>query len=905
MEIREVIKLKEGVGGLRFPFNYAILLDRIKAKRSPLVKIHTIHGNLTIKSKLISEGTGRIYHGDKTSGAQMTSFLNDFIKTQKKRNLLRKEPSQIINENTPEDIWRAAVSNPDILRKLPKDISEIPGYLMNSSIGVEEAGKLLYPENTLAPNHLKAIQKILSSSIPRSKPFFEIKEVDGEKRYIPYDTKSVKEIEDHIHRLNEMKSYFVEWVEDEEGGIKGKGPKLIRDRIYEVDLPGRLEDEMDRVVGWAMFYLENGRMPTRKEDGPVTCFGLANTPVTNYRKFSLESFISYLALDITGSKRMDLPSNLLSMLLKLNRITWRKASELVISYHMSTGASRFRDRFPDHVISVADRIPDAISEVDEKGRLDLTHLETYTIDPSDAKDFDDAISLEKEEGNHIVWVHIADVSHYVLPNGPIDTEAKFRSTSVYLPTGVIPMLPPKLSEVVCSLKEDVKRLTLSTRMEVDPHGEIIKWEHMPSVIMVDRNLTYRNVEDFIDEKREPFSSLWNIAKTLEGRYDRLNMETPERKIKFTSDNSIDLNIKRPTRATRLIEQLMVITNECSARFIREKGASIPYRVHPIPDKASVGGFNAACEALEVDISIDPGWNGQDDDNRTSIPNIESSMLDALKSGDRISLGEMAENSVDNNQEEGKEGVPSLKPIDAKEMKEALCSFNKALEDISGIDDQEAGDILRMNMLRTMPRAFYSVNNLGHFGLGSMCYCHFTSPIRRYPDIIVHRTLKKILAQEGDHEEVVWDLPDPDELDLLVEGINEMTQMADDWERQMIDVALATRALMDENFSGRTHKCRIVSLSHGSCFLSMDDGATEGRIPVSQLSHHSLDVDETQTRILLSLEDNPDYIQENKDDINSKQLEEGQVVIYSLGDRVKCGIYDVSLAWGRIELFRSS
>jgi hypothetical protein len=317
----------------------------------------------------------------------------------------------------------------------------------------------------------------------------------------------------------------------------------------------------------------------------------------------------------------------------------------------------------------------------------------------------------------------------------------------------------------------------------------------------------------------------------------------------------------------------------------------------MPDKASVEGFNSACSAMRSEVRIEPDWGGNENE-QGEIPGGEGSMMEALLSGGKISIGGAPDPAEDPDVEDEN---PVMKPMDPETVREALDSFNSALDNISKMEDKGGADILRMNLLRAMQRAFYSIDNLGHFGLASECYCHFTSPIRRYPDIMVHRAIKKVLAEEGKGPDVDWDLPDPEDMDLLVEGINEMTQMSDDWERQMVDVALATRASMDEEFFNGSHRCRITSLTPGSCFLLLDDGATEGRIPVSRLSHHSVDVDETQTRVMVSLSENPQFIDEHEEDLSIEELQKGMVTLHRLGDRMVCSIYDVKIVWGKIEL----
>lgn len=903
MEIREVIRLKPGAGGLDPPMNYGILLERVRSRKENSSLVFTLKGKLTLRNRQLKEGTGTIYPGDKGDEAGMTGFLKDVISREKSRNVLKKDQQQIINETTVEDLWRS-VSHGGVPAKEFNitDVTNLPHYCDHTALSPEEIGLAHFSGYSLDPGQIAGISKILSASHPSSEPYFHRLNVDGKTGYAPYFKTAVDDIEDHIHRLRELKSNFIEWVDDEsETGRLRKIPRRKMEGIRDIVLPEFLKPDMEVIISWSLFFIENGRWPSsggggiKANDREIPIFGLGGTPVVRYGKFQLEDYMDLFAMDMVGSRKRDLPSNIILLLLKLERITWKEASDLIIKFHMASGASKFRGRFPDHVTRSADALPNGVEPGEEEGRIDLTDLETFTIDPVDAKDFDDAVSLEADEDGVVIWVHIADVSHYVRPHDLIDTEARFRGTSVYLPTGVIPMLPGRLSEDLCSLREGVNRLAVSTRIVFDREMNIREWEHFTSVIRVDRNLTYDQVNEWIEGGLEPFSDLWNLAEALEKRYERLRMDTPERRIRFNDPNDITIEVKRPTKATRLIEQLMVVTNECAAKFLNERDIPTVYRVHPMPDRVSVEKFNGACEAMEINASIDMDWI--EEDGKGDTMDGEGMILSSLLSGGKITLGGGPIGMDGEDDIETDETQPDLDPIDLDRMAKALNSFNSALKRIDEIGDGDTSDIIRVRMLRTMPRAFYSFHNLGHFGLGSAFYCHFTSPIRRYPDVIVHRAIKNVISggSEGLEKE-------PD-LEILIDGINEMTQMAEDWERQMIDVALSIRAEMVPEIRNGVHPCRINSISASSCFITMEDHVTEGRLPVSRLDHWHLAVDESESRVILDLNDNPDYLKEHSGELTSDQISEGEIVLHRLGDTIRCGIFNIQPAWGKIEMHR--
>jgi exoribonuclease R len=717
--------------------------------------------------------------------------------------------------------------------------------------------------------------------------------------YSPYSNEAIISVKRHIQLLEDLRSMFLEWVvlDDIEDRRSRKVPKLKVEDISTVVLPEDLKVELDRICRWAVFYLENGWWPLENEELAYTDlmntgpFGLGGTDVRRLHKFDLERFMEFFTMDLTSTRKGDLPSSLVTLLLLFNRIDWKETSELVVKFNLGSGARKFHEGFQQHILQASERLPDSVQEEDEKGREDLTDLETYTIDPVDAKDFDDAVSISRNGANTIVWVHIADVSHYVRPGDLIDAEARYRSTSVYLPTRVIPMLPPKLSEDLCSLRENVKRLALSTRMVFNDKFELLEWDHIQSVIKVDRNLNYEQVDNWIEEGREPFLSLHRISMALEVSGSRLKINTPEKKIRFTSGSSIDVTLKRPTRSTKMIEELMVATNECAARYLEERGIPAPFRVHPLPDRTSAEKFNAACEALGLEVRIEPDWGSETQDEKEKGSDM---MLSALLSGGKISFG-AASSAV--SVEKGSE-IPEIHPTSREAMEKAVRSYNVALSDIMEHNDETIRDMLNLRLLRTLSRAFYSVDNIGHFGLRSMSYLHFTSPIRRYPDILVHRSVTACLQEENKGPDVGWFAPKEEEIDEQMEHTNDMTDSAEEWERDMIDVALATRVRMTSSILNGTHHGMVTSLTPASCFVLLDDGVTEGRILLRDLSPYPLTLDENESMVLVDLSG-----EASLDPKFAKEVARGEedAVFMKLGSSIGCRISSVSIASGKIDL----
>lgn len=345
--------------------------------------------------------------------------------------------------------------------------------------------------------------------------------------------------------------------------------------------------------------------------------------------------------------------------------------------------------FPQEVLDAADTIDNRIH--DDKDRLDLRKEQLITIDGEDAKDLDDAVSLTMlESGLYRLGVHIADVSNYVVSNGPIDQEAYTRGTSVYLVDRVVPMLPEVLSNGICSLNAGEDRYAMSCIMDINSAGKVVTYKISPSIIRVGRRCSYKEVykalkEDIIPDDLMPYmglltnlESLFGVLNSMRKRRGALDFDFPEYRVMLDSDG-IPLRIVRRDRtvAERIIEECMLIANETVACHLRDTERPSIYRIHEEPVSDKLEAFQTVVRYLGHELSF---------------------------KGDSIS------------------------PRD-------IQSF---LDSIKGTDVEEVAQIMT---LRSMQQAKYSIDNLGHFGLASACYTHFTSPIRRYPDLMVHRLLK--------------------------------------------------------------------------------------------------------------------------------------------------------------------
>jgi ribonuclease R len=386
-------------------------------------------------------------------------------------------------------------------------------------------------------------------------------------------------------------------------------------------------------------------------------------------------------------------------------------------------------RFPPEVIEEAQAIENVIHASELRHRRDYRDLPIVTIDGETARDFDDAVHVRQlENGNYELQVHIADVAQYVTPNSPLDQEARLRGTTVYFPDRAVPMLPLELSTDICSLRPQVDRLVLSCTMEIDHQGEIAAYELNEGVIRSANRMTYTAVNAVIEgdaksnvEARreyasqvEHFERMRDLAMILNRKRKRrgsIDFDLPEPVIEF-DELGMMKSITRSERniAHRLIEEFMLSANECVAHYLENKRIASLYRIHEKPDAKRVYDFEviAATFGYSLGVGALPIQRVQ----------LKADRRDARGTGKRIREVE----------------VP-------KEVHITPRMYQKLTEKIAGKPEER---ILSFLMLRSLKQARYSEENRGHFALAATTYTHFTSPIRRYPDLIVHRILKEVL-----------------------------------------------------------------------------------------------------------------------------------------------------------------
>ena len=441
------------------------------------------------------------------------------------------------------------------------------------------------------------------------------------------------------------------------------------------------------------------------------------------------------------------------------------------------------ETFPEDVQAEADAVEQEPSPAEYEGRADRRALQIVTVDGEDSKDLDDGVYARKNpDGSYFLGVYIADVSHYVREHAPLDREAYARGTSVYLVDRVIPMLPKELSNGICSLNAGVDRLSMACEMQISADGEITSYEILPTVIHVYRRLTYNIVNKVLVDKAEPFLSdnsdilpmletLGELRAALKGKRHRrgsIDFDLPEVKVKLDEKGHPVALIKREgSLAESIIEECMLAANETVARHMDVKNLPFMYRVHEQPSEEKIERLNNLLAAFGLFVKQD---------------------------------------------EQG-----HIKPMDVQQV----------LEKVAGRPEER---IISTVSLRSMQQARYSEQSLGHFGLAARYYTHFTSPIRRYPDLIVHRLLRETFATGSlplDRQERLKTV-----LPEIAEHASNRERLATEAERETTDMKKIEymAQFVGEEFSGV-----ISGVTAFGIFVELDNGV-EGLVHVSTMTN---------------------------------------------------------------------
>jgi len=474
--------------------------------------------------------------------------------------------------------------------------------------------------------------------------------------------------------------------------------------------------------------------------------------------------------------------------------------------------------FSDEVLAEARTIVETPDAAEIQRRRDFRHLDIVTIDGETARDFDDAVWLERlDNGNWALQVHIADVSHYVRPGSAIDVEAQLRGTSVYFPDRAVPMLPVELSTDICSLRPGLDRLVFSVLLEFDPQGERVSQEFARGVIRSAERMTYTNVFRVLEGDpgmRERYSTLvsrFELMRELALLLNRqrvkrgsIDFDMPETQIEFDAEGQMT-GVRRAERniAHRLIEEFMLAANEAVAGYLEENACPSLYRIHELPDPKRVAEFEEIAAHFGYSLGIG------------AMPVKRYAMTTRHRDGRKTQHQiEMADSGF------------SISPR----------NYQRLIAKIAGKPEER---ILSYLMLRSLKQARYSSENVGHFALAAKSYTHFTSPIRRYPDLVVHRVLSRYLeSRESALDEKT--------LRELGEDCSFTERRAAEAERDLVEWK---KVKFMEDRVGEEFGALIISITKFGFFVELEDLFVEGLVPIGTLSGDRYVFQENQRRIV--------------------------------------------------------
>lgn len=486
-------------------------------------------------------------------------------------------------------------------------------------------------------------------------------------------------------------------------------------------------------------------------------------------------------------------------------------------------------RFPPEVLEAAASVPQFLSSRELEGRRDFRALPIVTIDGETARDFDDAVCVERlANGNHRLQVHIADVAHYARAGSPLDREARLRGTSVYFPDRAVPMLPAELSSGICSLNPHVDRLVLSCLMEIDGQGEVVQYELVEGVIHSAERMTYTSVNLVLEgdpglgaryaallPEFERMRELALILNEKRRRRGSIDFDLPEPEIQFDEFGQMRA-ITRSERnvAHRIIEEFMLAANETVAGHLAGLGLASLYRIHEKPEPARVMEFEEIAAGFGYSLGV-------------GLPVKRFRVASGQGAGRRGRLGRPRGPRFERELE-----LPGDIPITSRH-------YQQLTEKIAGKPEER---ILSYLMLRSLKQARYSEQNVGHFALACPIYTHFTSPIRRYPDLMVHRILKAVLHGWKPEPAPPQRRRQPDaarpgpvseaELKLITEESSDSERRAQDAERELLEwkkVAFLAERLGEE-FEGL-----VVHVTRFGFFVELTEMFVEGLVHSSSLT----------------------------------------------------------------------
>lgn len=840
-----VIEFKPGLFGIQPPENIGIILKRLTRKKEVFIEVYTTKGVKELRQNQLTK---------KSFPDKMDIPFS--LPPNKLHSLLQPKLQDLINQVGKKVTTSSSVQRDDQSETIypPNDENQLWRFVTKEFSDPQTAFDIAWKWFREEPTskQLQSIEDILDRSKPSGIGYFEFDA--NSKLFKPLSTEEYNSIKDEIKEVERIRARMVEKeeYEDEDG--------YLQYRYIPVGLKYCSFNDVD----WKVVKKMQQWMAELIQIKTIRQSALGGTTIHTIDKFSLPQFLRYLAQDWTETSELLQPdSAMVEFLLRTDYISESDSLELLAKRAVHD-YSNFSWDVDEDVQKIASELPNPEDEPEEyENRTDLRDLLAYTVDPATARDFDQALSYqENEDGTFTLWVHIADVTHYVRPGTQLDDYAKQRATSVYLPSRVLPMHAPALSTGLCALQQNVDRFAITCELTYTKDGsKKDKPQIYLSVVHVKANLSYEYVDEKLEAKDPYWIGMLKLGDLLRAKFIGLDIETKEARLSSTMGSELGFRVEEASPSTNMNEIFMIRANEAIAEFLRDSELPGLYRSHPIPDTPDVEKFNDQMAALGIDYELTipqrPNTFTSEQKDESEVLSDESSVLDMLKGGGKLTLmpGGFAtkKSKKDKNIEKEKEKTSEeeakkekkkpllfgLAHLSEEEVAKWMEPFKGVLKEVRKVEDKDDRACMMLVTLGMFGRAYYTPDNIGHFGLGSRCYTHFTAPIRRYSDIVVHRVLKGILTGDATKEQPVYTEED---LDSLSEYITDQSYDAEILERRVVGAGLAMMTRRDDwnDLIGLVTRVspRMVSV--------VIRDVLDGRIRISDLSKQEVIVDPSES-----------------------------------------------------------
>ncbi|MGB1586168.1 MAG: RNB domain-containing ribonuclease [Thermoplasmatota archaeon] len=837
----DVVAFKSGLHGIDAPENLGILLGRERRKGTPWVELVTVQGPLWLKAEHLS---GRAFR-DRYDG---NLKQHDEVQ-QRLRFLIGQHAQGALAEEAEDDLGRLEEQLWDAVADDPGPYSE------------EQLAAAWFDDPS--PQQIKDVRAALDRC---RRPGIGRFETAGKgDQWRPWTRDEVAQMRQAMAGLDALRDDLIEIQETDEG------------RMFCRREPGDL-DAHAQTMAWVEAamrqFIEHDKVVE-----PVA--GIGGLGAVQAFGMDLHRRLEFLAADWIQSGSTTRSSDYLHFLLEIGRWTPMDAVDALTRRHVNR--EPFFEHVPDHQAAAdAAALPDPAPE---PGRDDLRHLTCYTIDPPDAKDFDDAVGLEVHGDTTRLWVHIADVSHYVRQGTHLDRHAKNRATSVYLPGKVLPMLPARIADHLCSLRDDGDRFAMSVAMDVDANGRITGTAFHKSLIRVTQNLRYDDALARRDAGESDFVALFDLAQRMRSQRRGLAIETGE--VRVAVGDAFEAVTKYGNDATQMIETFMVAANEAVARHLADESLPLLYRCHPLPDATKAERFRHQLATMGLDVPFALPETAKPEDEGQSL-------LDQLKAGGKLDLKlGMSLGQPEPDPEPEPDAAPEatgFATMTPEEQDAWLAPFRTVLDELKALGSARA-EVAVGKLLACMGQAYYTPENQGHFGLGSTHYCHFTSPIRRYPDLVVHRNLKwRIEGRQGPMPHQAEDLQ------RMCDHCSDQERAASELERRVKNACMVLASMHGETAFAEA-PARITGIIPSAVFIRLAHGI-EARIAGRDLPGGPFHVDDWESMLYRMAADAPDATAEGLVAHFDEETGESRQVRARLGDAVAVRLAGRDVAEGK-------